>query len=120
MTSHRPSKGSQQERLLISMLHGSVVDPIKAITELNIMIPSARAAELRRMGWPIRTIEQPHPRPDLFPNAVLPAYFIDNHFRRWYGDPENLGKHPGEYPFKDGRGKFEDWKVDDFKGGRAE
>ncbi|QIG76076.1 hypothetical protein EVC24_055 [Rhizobium phage RHph_I4] len=114
--SHKPARGSQQERLLIGLLHGDIIDPIKAINEYNVLIPSARVAELRRMGWPIRSIEMPHPS-GKFIGQNLTAYTLDNHFRRWYGDPANLGKHPANYPGKDGRGKFENWSQDDFERG---
>lgn len=113
---HKPSRGSQQERLLVGLLHGDLIDPIKSINEYNVLIPSARVAELRRMGWPIRSIEVPHPSAK-FIGCNLTGYVLDQHFRRWYGDPNNLGKHPALYPGQDGRGKFEGWKQEDFERG---
>lgn len=115
--SHKPSPGSQQHRLLVALLHGKTITPMNCFEQYNVMIPSARMAELRRMGWPIRAIEETHPNTELFPGSLMIVYVLDAHFRAWYGDPDNLGKHPGEYPFKDGRGKFEGWTAEDFAKG---
>lgn len=115
MIRYRPSKGSQQERLLIEMLQGTVVDPVMAITKLNVLIPSARVAELRRMGWPVRSVEIPHPNPQF---QTITAFTLDNHFRRWYAQPANNGGDPAKYPGQDGRGKFADWSVEEFDRGQ--
>jgi len=115
--SFRPSKGSQQERLLLALLSGVTVDPVTAITEYDILIPGARAAELRRMGWPVRSIQVDHPG-KRFLGKTITAYIFDNHFRHWFGLAENKGKHPGEYKQgDDGRGKFAGWKPADFEKG---
>lgn len=116
-THYRPAKGSQAERLLIAMLHGRIISAYEALYYHNVSIPAARCAELRRMGWPIRTVEVAHPNAAQFPTEKLTAYFVDAHFREWYGDPSNLGKPPSEYPFKEGRGKFEDWTTEEFAQG---
>jgi hypothetical protein len=113
---YKPTRGSQQERLLVALLHGVTITPINAIMDYNVLIPSARMAELRRMGWPVRSLELAHPS-NKFIGVTMTAYALDDHFRRWYGTPDNLGKHPGEYPGKDGRGKFEDWNSEDFERG---
>lgn len=100
-----PPKGGQQWRLLEGLLAGDTISPISSIIDYNCFAPNARCSELRKMGWPIRTLELPHPRQDLFPGAMLPCYLIDQHFREWaLAAPE--GTHPMEYPGQDGRGKF--------------
>ena len=114
--SHKPTRGSQEERILKAMLEGVILTPISAIMDYNVLIPSARVAELRRRGWPIRSLEMPHPS-DKFIGKTLTAYAFDQPFRRWYGAVDNYGKHPGEYPDTDGRGKFESWTVEDFRRG---
>lgn len=98
------------------MLNGAVVDPVTAIVELNVLIPSARVAELRRMGWPVRSVEIAHPNPKF---QYITAFTLDNHFRRWYADATNdhTSVDPATYPGQDGRGKFEGWKVEDFERG---
>lgn len=107
-----PPEGSQQYRLLAALLKGEQVTAISAIVGLNVMIVSARASELRKLGWPIRTMDIPHPNRDEFPTATLPMYFLDQHFRRWIGG-EGKGKHPALYSDTDGRGKFANWKVEE-------
>ena len=101
---HLPDDDTQQYRLLRAMLDGEVITPIVSIVEHNVFIPAARCAELRALGWPVRTMRVPHPNPKKFPKAGMTAYFLDNHFRRWMRD--NPGTSPKEYPFDEGRGKF--------------
>ena len=110
-----PEKGSQQYRLLEALLAGKQVTHLGAIFDLNVMIVSARVAELRRMGWPVRKMETWHPNRDKFPNERVPIYFLDQHFRRWIGGDEGRGKHPALYPDSEGRGKFADWTMDDYR-----
>ena len=109
-----PAEGTSQYRLLAALLAGDFITPVTAIMDLNVNIVSARVSELRRMGWPIRSREEPHPNRTKFPNDNLPSYFLDQHFRMWIGGPEGRGKHPAEYPFVDGRGKFSDWTKEDY------
>lgn len=99
-----PARDTQQWRLLTGLLSGDKITPITAILDYNVFIPAARCAELRKLGWPVRKQDIAHPNHKAFPGAVLPAYFLDAHFRVWV--MENEGKHPSEYPFKEGRGKF--------------
>jgi hypothetical protein len=87
---------------------------------LNIQAPAARVAELRRAGWPIRTLAAPHPRQDLHPGATMQSWALDAHFRNWIASTENYGRHPGDYPFADGRGKFGGWEAKDFTLGAKE
>lgn len=100
-----PAEGTQQYRLLTALLDGRMIDPITAITDLNVGIVAARAAELRRLGWSVRTMEIPHPNKADFPDATLTRYFMDQHYRAWMKDSP-AGTHPDEYPFDDGRGRF--------------
>ena len=109
-----PVKGSSQYRLLQALLGGDFVSPISAITDLNVTIVSARVSELRRLGWPIRSKEIPHPNGVKFPLDKLPVYFLDQHFRVWIGGTEGKGLHPCAYPFQDGRGKFSTWGESDY------
>lgn len=102
-----PPLGTQQDRLLRGLLGGDIISPISAIVDYNVMIPAARCAELRRLGWPIEVMYLPHPNRSQFPDDKLPSYFMDRHFRAWISEaPE--GTHPSEYKFKSGRGKFAD------------
>jgi hypothetical protein len=100
-----PSAGSQQDRLLRGLLTGDKISPISAIVDYNVFVPSARFAELRRLGWPIRKSQVAHPNQQKFGGAMLPMYFIDDHFRVWYAtQPDDA--HPAEYKGAEGRGKF--------------
>jgi hypothetical protein len=100
-----PNPDSQQDRLLKGLLAGDKITPISAIVDYNCLIPAARCAELRRLGWPIRTTEVTHPNHEKFPRAKLTVYFIDDHFRLWYATQPN-DVHPAEYKGQEGRGKF--------------
>jgi len=100
-----PAEGGQQWRILKGLLAGDKITPIGAIVDYNCTIPAARCAELRKLGWPIRVLEVPHPNQDKFPLAMLPCYVIDEHFRAWAASSP-AGTHPAEYPGTDGRGKF--------------
>lgn len=106
---HIPQEGTKQFALLRALLQGATVDPIYAVAELNLPTANARASELRRMGWPIRDTQVPHPKLE---REVMTAYFFDTHFRAWMA--ANMDKHPSEYPYKEGRGKFSEWSPDDF------
>lgn len=105
-----PSKDSQQERLLKGLLAGDKITNISAIVDYNCPMINARCSELRKMGWPIRTLTIPHPNQTKFPNATLPVYVIDAHFRQWAVDSLE-GTHPYDYQFTDGRGKFADQVI---------
>lgn len=106
-----PDQKSQLYRLLAALLRGEKVTALSAIMDMNILIVSARISELRRMGWPIRSMTTPHPNRQAFPGETLPVYFLDQHFRRWIGS-DGKGKHPALYPDTDGRGKFANWTVE--------
>lgn len=99
-----PPQGGQQYRLLQGMLNGDLVTPVTAIVDYNVLIAPARCAELRALGWPVRTSQVPHPNQTKFPGKTMTAYFLDSHFRRWIA--ENPSIHPADYPFDEGRGKF--------------
>lgn len=96
-----PHDGTKLARLLEVLLAGERVDPFYALMELNLATLQARVSELRRLGWPIRSIELAHPKLE---NERIVAYFVDTHFRRWLA--ANRGVHPSAYPFAEGRGKF--------------
>jgi hypothetical protein len=112
---HVPKNGSKAYLLLGALLEGVRVDPIYATAQLNLLTVNARVSELRKLGWPIRTISVPHPK---FRRETMPSYYLDAHFRAWM--TENPGQHPGAYPDTDGRGKFDTWTEDDFKRGNRE
>lgn len=91
-------KGETALIILERMLRAEPVTLLWAITELALETLPARIAELRRLGWPIRSIEYVHPT---LHDKTLTEYVLDKHFRRWYGD--NFGTHPAEYPGMEGR-----------------
>lgn len=99
-----PPEGTQQWRILMGLLDGDKITPIGSIVDYNCFAVNARCSELRALGWPIRTITVPHPNQTKFPDAVLPCYLLDAHFRTWI--KAEKGRHPVEYPSADGRGKF--------------
>lgn len=104
-----PEEGTQQWRVLMGLLDGDKITPISAIISYNCFAINARCSELRKLGWPILTMQVPHPNQTKFPSAQLPCYLLDAHFRRWMHerDPETgKSKHPLDYPFQAGRGKF--------------
>jgi len=96
-----PNRGTKQYRLLNALLQGRRVDPAYAVLNFNLPTLQARASELRRMGWPIRTEKEGHPR---LKGETWDVYFMDEHFRGWIMD--NPGRHPAEYGFSEGRGRF--------------
>lgn len=107
-----PNRNSKSYRLLDLLLKGMTVDPQVAYMQLNLPTVQARISELRRIGWPIRSLDIPHP---VLERERVKAYVLDTHFRAWMTD--NPGRHPAEYPFKDGRGKFADLDAAAFKAG---
>lgn len=104
-----PKEGTKQYALLRELLNGEEVDVLHAYLHLNLPTVQARAAELRRMGWPVRSIERPHPR---LAGETVVVYVLDKHFRIWIG--QNAEAHPSDYPCQDGRGKFADWTAEDY------
>jgi hypothetical protein len=101
-----PNEGGQQWRVLMGLLDGDKITPISAIIDYNCFAINARASELRKLGWPIRVIDMPHPNQEKFPGAMLPCYFMDAHFREWAISQRGKNPHPLDYPGQDGRGKF--------------
>lgn len=98
---HVPPVGTKLYKLLAALLKGVEVDPGYAYMELNLSTLQARASELRKMGWPVRALEKPHPK---LINERITVYLLDSGFRRWIA--ENPGTHPREYQIQDGRGKY--------------
>lgn len=107
-----PKSTSANRRVLDALLAGDKITPMVSIYELNCFTISSRVSELRALGWPIRALETPHPNASKFPDATLPCYVLDDHFRHWASGSEN-GTHPLDYPFEEGRGKFERKSFDD-------
>jgi len=93
---HIPSRGSKQYVLLEALLRGVRVDPFIALMEWNLPSLNARVSELRKMGWPVRSIALPHPK---LRDETITAYVLDAHFRRWM--IANATQHPRDYPFHD-------------------
>ena len=87
-----PREGSTRYRILEKMLAGRTLTSLDAILELGLETLHARCAELRGLGWPIRTIYVPHPK---LANKPMTGYMLDAHFRRWMR--ENEGRPPCEY-----------------------
>lgn len=96
-----PAEGDKKRALLNALLHGTRIDPFNAIMDFNLSTPQARMSELRRMGWPIRSIKFHHPKLE---GEFYVGYVLDTHFRAWF--TENPNAHPADYPGQDGRGKF--------------
>lgn len=100
-----PNKGSKTHKLLTYLLNGERVDPFFALMEINLPTAHARVSELRKLGWPIRSIQVPHPKLD----ERVTAYVLDTHFRAWYiTQQKETGTypHPLDYSGQEGRGKF--------------
>lgn len=91
-----PQPESSQGVVLSALLQGRTLDVGQAFLEWNLPTLPSRVSELRRLGWPIRSDKQPHPR---LLGQFISVYFIDRRFRDWY----SAGKHPKDYPDKDGR-----------------
>lgn len=108
MSTHIPKEGSKPYALLRLLLEGQRVDPFLALMELNMPTVHARVSELRRKGWPIRSVKLPHPK---LKDETIVSYFLDTHFRRWIA--QNADKHPSEYSGREGRGKFWHWTKED-------
>lgn len=106
---HIPPHGSKSYRLLSFMLAGTIVDPFFALMELNMPTLAARVSELRRLGWPVRSLERPHPK---LMDEAMTAYGLDGHFRNWL--IQNPQQHPSEYPDNDGRMRFASWSKEDY------
>lgn len=98
---HIPKAGTKLYVLLAALLRGVEVDPGYAFTELNLSTLQARASELRKLGWPVRALERPHPR---MPRETYTYYFLDIAFRRWMAQNPSLP--PSAYPGQDGRGRY--------------
>lgn len=99
-----PLNSSQGWRILMGLLDGDPITPIGAIIDYNCFAVNARCSELRKLGWPIRTLTVPHPNQTKFRGAQLPCYVLDAHFLRWI--KAETGRHPLDYPSQSGRGKF--------------
>ena len=96
-----PAANTKLYRLLAALLKGIEVDPGYAYQELNLPTLQARCSELRKMGWPVRTIDRPHPR---LINERTTYYLLDSHFRQWLA--AHPGTHPKHYGGQSGRGKY--------------
>jgi len=96
--------GGRGLQILAAMLNGESLTTIESILQFNLPTINARCAELRRMGWPVRRKDVPHPR---LPGEVMLAYYFDAHFRAWFMD--HIQEWPGNYKGGDGRGKFGDY-----------
>lgn len=96
-----PNKGSKSHRLLAMLLNGVRITPHVALMRLNLLTVQARASELRKSGWPVRTTKEPHPE---LRGEEWIVYYFDDAFRLWM--LQNVGKHPFEYGSAAGRGKY--------------
>ena len=57
-----PPSTTKAHHLLVTLLNGIEVDTFYSLLNFNLATPNARVAELRKMGWPIRSLTRPHPR----------------------------------------------------------
>lgn len=96
-----PYPSSKKARqLLAHLMSGVMVDTVFSMMEINLQTPNARVSELRRLGWPVRSIKVHHPRLE---GEEWIVYTLDDHFRAWFADTQD---HPRNYEPQDGRGKF--------------
>lgn len=102
MTKVYPNKGSSTYKLLDALLNGRRMTVIDTLMEFNLMTPNARVSELRKAGWPIRSLKVPHPR---LPSEEVVAYYMEAPFRKWWIDHGQTAN-PADYPYDAGRGKF--------------
>lgn len=98
-----PPDGSKAHKLLGLLLKGEKMDTVRCMMELNLQTPNARVSEMRKLGWPIRSVKFPHPTLD---GEHIVQYSFAQPFLRWYLVEHDGKKHPSEYPHNDGRGKF--------------
>jgi hypothetical protein len=94
--------GSAASAMLHDMLQGRTVTVITALMDYNLMTPNARASELRKAGWPINSLQLPHPK---LAGETITGYSMDAHFRDWWIKNGN-DKRPIDYAPQAGRGKF--------------
>lgn len=97
-----PNKGTTTHKLLYALLNGRSMTVIDTLMEFNLMTPNARVSELRKVGWPIRSLKVPHPK---LPNEEVVSYYMEAPFRKWWIDQGQKGD-PNDYPYDAGRGKF--------------
>jgi hypothetical protein len=96
-----PKKGTKGYKLLRVLIRGDHVTPLSAVTQLNLPTLQARASELRKVGWPVRVMKEPHP---YLRGEEWDVYYFDDVFKLWL--LQNEGKHPNQYPSQMGRGKY--------------
>lgn len=96
--------GTKGSRLLGALLRGEKITP-QAAVDYNMTTVHARAAELRRAGWPVETMKLEHPR---YPKETYPVYYFLDHFIRWCKEQAAAGipVDPRRYNYNGGRGKF--------------
>lgn len=98
-----PPCGNGHHFMLTALLAGRKITVLDTLLEFNLMTPNARAAELRKAGWPVKAVEVPHPT---LVGKNMTAYYFDPHFRNWW-IKKAPGDRPVDYKFNDGRGKFQ-------------
>lgn len=100
-----PNEGGKAYKLLALLLKGEKVDTVRSMLELNLQTPNARVAEMRKAGWPIRSVKKPHPT---LAGEKIVEYSFAAPFLRWYVTEHEGKVHPADYPNNDGRGKFKE------------
>lgn len=118
-----PPKGSQGEKVLKALASGRKLDVASAYHHFNVSAIGARVSELRRLGWPVRSLDLPHPNREECHDQRVKVYVLDEHFRNWFiSESERLGSpdlvDPVTYGGEDGRGKFATWSKDDYERAR--
>ena len=103
MTSYYPSSPKARS-LLRELLNGREMSVIDTLMEFNLMTPNARVSEMRKMGWPIKSLKQPHPT---LLTEKITVYYMDVRFRKWWLDNWQHAS-PADYENAEGRGKFKE------------
>lgn len=101
--SHEPTS-PKGRKLLHALLNGRRMSVIDTIMEFNLMTPNARVSEMRKAGWPIKSLKEPHPQ---LLNEMITVYYMDVLFRKWWAENGDTCA-PSEFGNAEGRGKFKD------------
>lgn len=103
MNDYEPTS-PKARRLLQELINGREMDVIDTLLEFNLMTPNARVSEMRKLGWPIKSLKKPHPN---LPTERITAYYMDIKFRKWWAEHGHYAA-PADFGNAEGRGKFKD------------
>lgn len=103
MNSYEPT--SPKARLLLqALLNGREMSVIDTVMEFNLMTPNARVSEMRKAGWPIKSLKNPHPN---LMTEKITVYYMDIKFRQWWAENGHSAV-PSDFGNAEGRGKFKE------------